>query len=194
MIDARVTYVIVPGWNGSPDGHWQSHWQRVLPNAVRVEQQNWHQPRLEHWVATLEHTLRGLRGPLVLVAHSLGCVTVAHWARQAAAADLDRVAGALLVAPADVERAGCPQELVNFAPVPTTPLPFPAVLVGSSNDHAASAARALEMAAHWDCEATILQQAGHINIASGHSCWEQGLAYLYQLQEKMFAATGQRCA
>lgn len=184
MSHTLITYLIVPGWNGSPAGHWQSYWQQVLPNATRVEQQDWQRPGLEQWVATLARKIRGLNGPVVLIAHSLGCITVAHWSRQAAAEDLAKISGALLVAPADVERPGCPQALTGFAPVPATVLPFPSVLVGSTNDHAASCERALEFAVNWGSSAHILEQAGHINIDSGHTCWEQGLAFLYQLQEQ----------
>lgn len=31
-----VHYLILPGWQGSPTEHWQSHWQRSLPDASRV--------------------------------------------------------------------------------------------------------------------------------------------------------------
>ncbi|MUP43958.1 alpha/beta hydrolase, partial [Gramella aestuarii] len=27
MHSERVRYVLVPGWYGSEDAHWQSHWQ-----------------------------------------------------------------------------------------------------------------------------------------------------------------------
>src|SRR5690606_36362738 len=69
-------------------------------------------------VRRLEETVARSSGPLILIGHSLGCVTIAHWAAQAAPALLARVGGALLVAPADVERAECPQPLRNFAPLP----------------------------------------------------------------------------
>lgn len=188
----KQTYVIVPGWNGSPAEHWQSHWQRTLPNALRVEQQNWQQPCLQHWVSEVEQTLAGLTGAVTLIAHSLGCVTIAHWALQAKPEVLAKISGALLVAPADVERLDCPAELTGFAPIPQSELPFPSVLVGSTNDHAASRERALHFAARWGSEAVILERAGHINIDSGHRCWEQGFAFLYRLQMK--AETARQCA
>ena len=31
-------YLILPGWQGSGPDHWQTHWQRLLPDARRVEQ------------------------------------------------------------------------------------------------------------------------------------------------------------
>ncbi|PAU64290.1 alpha/beta hydrolase [Pseudomonas indica] len=185
MRSESIRYLIVPGWQGSADDHWQSHWQRSLPNSARVEQADWMLPRLVDWVAELERSVAADARPVVLIAHSLGCVTVAHWAAQAPAASLRRVRGALLVAPADVERLGCPEPLRNFAPIPRDPLPFPSQLVGSDNDAAASAVRALEMARDWGAEAAILPGAGHINVKSGHRRWEQGFGYLYRLQNRI---------
>lgn len=180
----EINYLIVPGWQGSPEQHWQSYWHAVLPNAQRVEQLDWQNPTLEHWVAELQRSIERIAAPLVLIAHSLGCITVAHWAARADAASLDRVRGALLVAPADVERAGCPFPLRNFAPVPSRPLPFASLLVGSTNDPAATSQRALFFADNWGSQAVILRDAGHINVASGHNRWEQGFAWLYRLQEQ----------
>lgn len=194
MQPEQVSYLIVPGWNGSPENHWQSHWHRTLPGARRVEQQEWQLPLVQQWVAQLEQDVRALQGPVVLIAHSLGCITLAHWASRAAKEDLAKVRAALLVAPADVEREGCPQPLVNFAPVPLQQLPFPSLLVGSDTDHAASRERALEFAAAWGSEAVILQGVGHINVDSGHHCWEEGFAYLYRLLDKSSAVGNLRCA
>ncbi len=94
--------------------------------------------------------------------------------------------GALLVAPADVERTNCPEALQGFAPISRELLPFPSLLVGSDNDHAASAARALQLARDWGSQAAILPGAGHINVKSGHQRWEQGFAYLYRLQRQIW--------
>jgi predicted alpha/beta hydrolase family esterase len=185
MRSQAIRYLILPGWQGSPDEHWQSHWQRSLPNASRVEQADWNNPAREAWVAALERAIDAERTPVILIAHSLGCVTVAHWAAQSDPDVLRRVRGALLVAPADVERPGCPEPLQGFAPIPREALPFPSLLVGSDNDHAASPARALEMARDWGAEAAILTGAGHINVKSGHHSWEQGFAHLYRLQSRV---------
>lgn len=181
--ETEVRYLIVPGWQGSPAEHWQSHWQQVLPECTRVEQEDWLLPERQAWVTQLERQIAADGRPVLLIAHSLGCATVAHWAAQASARLLARVRGALLVAPADVERIDCPLPLRNFAPLPQLRLPFPTVLVGSSNDHAAEASRALQFAQDWGSEAVILANAGHINVQSGHHQWVQGFTWLYQLQE-----------
>lgn len=185
MRDESIRYLIVPGWQGSADEHWQNHWHRTLPNTARVEQQDWVTPRRESWVSELELSIASIADPVILVAHSLGCITVAHWAAAAPLELLGKVRGALLVAPADVERSGCPEALRNFAPIPRQPLPFASQLVGSDNDTAASAARAIEMGGNWGSDTAILSGAGHINVASGHHRWEQGFAFLYRLQNRI---------
>ncbi|ALN17319.1 alpha/beta hydrolase [Ectopseudomonas mendocina] len=185
MASEAIRYLILPGWQGSSEEHWQSHWHRSLPGSVRVEQNDWFNPQRADWIAELDRVLAADPRPAILIAHSLGCVTVAHWAAQAPVELLRRVRGALLVAPADVERPGCPEPLRNFAPMPRDLLPFPSLLVGSDNDAAASALRALELARAWGSEAAILTGAGHINVKSGHRYWEQGFAYLYRLQGRI---------
>jgi predicted alpha/beta hydrolase family esterase len=192
MRNQTIRYLIVPGWQGSADAHWQSHWQRSLPNSARVEQANWLNPKREDWVAELQRNIASDPRPTILIAHSLGCITVAHWAAQAPVESLRRVRAALLVAPADVERANCPPALQNFAPIPQHSLPFPSQLVGSDNDTAASAARAIEMARDWGSDVAILSGAGHINVKSGHQRWEQGFAYLYRLQSRIEQADRRR--
>ena len=108
MRNESIRYLIVPGWQGSPDDHWQSHWQNSLPNSARVEQADWLTPRREDWVAALAEAIAADSTPVILIAHSLGCITVAHWAATAPSQFLRQVRGALLVAPADVERpASC---------------------------------------------------------------------------------------
>jgi len=182
MTHNHVHYLIVPGWHGSEDEHWQSHWERSLPQASRVQQRDWVNPSLEEWVESLNQHIRQTSGRIVLIAHSLGCITVAHWARQADSGLLAKISGALLVAPADVERVQCPAALAGFAPIPIQTLPFPSVLVGSTNDSAATAERAYAMGRAWGAQVTVLANAGHINVKSGHGAWEAGFRYLYQLQ------------
>src|SRR5476649_1968203 len=126
MHSESIRYLIVPGWQGSPEDHWQSHWQNSLPNSARVEQADWLTPRREDWVAALAEAFAADSTPVILIAHSLGCITVAHWAATAPLQFLRQVRGALLVAPADVERPACSPALRNFAP----PLRCPAARSG----------------------------------------------------------------
>lgn len=182
MHNPLVRYLVLPGWQGSGPDHWQSHWESLLPNVARVEQRDWAAPTLREWVDALEFNINSASTPVILIAHSLGCVTVAHWAAQASAASLTLVKGALLVAPADVERPDCPEPLRGFAPIPSQPLPFASVLVGSDNDRAASATRAIQLGQNWGSETAVLSGVGHINAAAGFNRWESGFGYLYRLQ------------
>lgn len=180
MQSERIRYLIVPGWHGSEDTHWQSHWQRTLPNAMRVEQQDWVSPCQEDWIAELDQAIRRSHEPVILIAHSLGCVTVAHWAARTHRSA--PVMGALLVAPADVERQSCHPLLQAFAPIPLKLLPFPSVVVTSDNDHSCTPQRALSFAQKWGAETAVIAEAGHINPESGFTTWESGFRYLYRLQ------------
>ncbi|WP_339490259.1 RBBP9/YdeN family alpha/beta hydrolase [Pseudomonas sp. EL_65y_Pfl2_R95] len=192
MPDPTIRYLIIPGWHGSAPEHWQSHWQRVLPNSSRVEQVDWQYPQQASWVEQLQRGIAEDSRPVVLITHSLGCVTVAHWAAQAPKQLLSKVLGALLVAPADVERTNCPELLRNFAPIPTAKLPFPSQLIGSDNDSAATPERALQLAHDWGSEVSILRGVGHINVSSGHNRWEQGFGHLYRLQHQLEQNSQQR--
>ena len=114
----------------------------------------------------------------MLVAHSLGCALVAH----AADALRERVAGALLVAPPDVDEV-CHllPEIESFAPMPLRRLPFPAVVVASTNDPYAEPARARGFADAWGARYVELDGAGHVNVDSGHGDWPEGQRLLAEL-------------
>lgn len=167
--------LIVPGWRNSEPGHWQSLWEARLPNAHRVIQDDWLFPRRRAWVARLAQDILSRRGErIVLVAHSLGCIAAAHLPAEVAA----RVSAALLVAPADPERRG---PLADFAPVPHHRLPYRSILVASSNDPYCPARLAGAYARAWGSEFVRLDNAGHINVASGHGEWPLGLQLMAQL-------------
>lgn len=169
-----TSIIIVPGWRDSGPGHWQTLWAERLPQARRVVQDDWHTPTRSAWVARLEETVLEQPGPVVIVAHSLGCITTAHMNPEAAA----RVRGALLVAPADPERRAV---LSDFAPVPYAALPYRSILVASSNDPYCPIRLAGAYARAWGSEFVRLPRAGHINIESGHGDWPLGLALLQSL-------------
>src|SRR5688572_17787389 len=77
--ERQDTVVLVPGWNDSGPGHWQSVWEALLPETLRVQQKNWKEPLLEDWLMGLKATIRRANTPVVLVGHSLGCILLAHY-------------------------------------------------------------------------------------------------------------------
>jgi hypothetical protein len=188
VIDAAEPGVLmVPGFTGSGPGHWHSLWQRDRPRWSRVEQRDWDRPEPIAWETTLDETIRSGDEPVVLAAHSLGCVTVARWAGRG---QIGRVAGAFLVAPSDVEAPTAPREVVGFAPIPLRPLPFPAVVVASADDPLVSMARARLFADAWGAQLITIGNAGHINTASGHGPWPEGLAMLLAFLDQLAVADG----
>lgn len=156
-------------------GHWQSLWAERLPNARRVVQDDWITPTRSAWVSQLEKTVLAAPHPVVIVAHSLGCIATNHMGPEAAA----RVCGALLVAPADPERRAI---LSDFAPVPYAALPYRSIVVASSNDPFCPIRLAGAYARAWGSEFVRMQNAGHINIDSGHGEWPLGWALLQSLE------------
>ncbi|MDA8451789.1 alpha/beta hydrolase [Acidovorax sp. NCPPB 3859] len=183
MTGTDRSIIVVPGWRDSGPGHWQTLWADRLPGARRVVQDDWITPTREAWVRTLERTVLEAPHPVVIVAHSLGCIASAHMGPQARS----RVTGALLVAPADPERRAV---LSDFAPVPYAPLPYRSILVASSNDPYCPIRLAGAYARAWGSEFVRLQQAGHINVDSGHGEWPLGWALLHSLTEDVAWGAG----
>lgn len=187
MFQPAARYLILPGWKNSGVDHWQSWWQQQLPRTARLQVRDWHQPQPEEWVNAIDRLVMAAEPGVIVIAHSLACVAFTRWAAQTSPDQLARVGAALLVAPADVERPGCPQALTPFAPIALTPLPFPAQVIGSLNDPAATPARVEALAKAWDAECTLIGAVGHINSESGHHQWQEGLFWLSQLSAKQAA-------
>ncbi|WP_420125185.1 RBBP9/YdeN family alpha/beta hydrolase [Longimicrobium sp.] len=135
-----------------------------------MQQRDWDTPHPDDWVRALDDAIAAEPGQVVLVAHSLGCIAIARWA----ASSVRPVAGALLVAPADVERADAPESIRCFAPVPLQRLPFRTLLVASGTDEYLSMDRAEHFAWCWGSELISLGAAGHINTAAGFGPWVDG--------------------
>lgn len=181
-IDDRSPIILtVPGLGGSGPSHWQTLWEQSRPDTHRVELGMWDAPYRNAWVTKLDQAIRQAQAPVVLAAHSLGCLAVAWWAALAGQTFGTPVAGALLVAPADVDRDSAPAELHAFRPSPATILPFPSVVVASSDDPWMTIERAQDLARGWGSLFVDAGPQGHLNAASGIGWWEEGQALLDRL-------------
>ena len=166
-----MAVLIFPGLGGSEKGHWQRHWVSSLDDAKLVDQEDWDRPVLDVWMGRAVAAIEANPGA-VLVGHSLGALLIAHIG--ARRPDLP-IRGALLVAPADVEAASPSLSRADgFAPLPTAPLQFPAIVVASRNDPYMRFERARVLTNMWDARLIDLGNAGHINVASGHGAWPEG--------------------
>jgi uncharacterized protein len=187
MLVRPTPILILPGYGDSGPDHWQSYWERADPACRRVVQDDWLEPRLADWLATLDRYVRECDSPPVLVAHSLACALVAHWATRAGemgghVGAPHPVKGALLVAPADVDSpAHTPDEVRGFSPIPLVRLAFPSIVVASGDDPFVSPARAEAFARAWGSRLITLPNAAHINADAGYGPWPEGRKLLLDL-------------
>jgi predicted alpha/beta hydrolase family esterase len=173
-----VTVLVLPGYADSGPDHWQSRWER-RHGYVRVQQRDWVSPERDEWVRSLERAIAAAAGPVVLVAHSLGCALVAHWA---AACATERVTGGLLVAPPDVDEVRhLLPEIESFAPMPMRLLPFRTVVVTSATDPYIEPPRARAFATAWGARLVEIAGGGHLNAESNLGDWPDGHRLLAEL-------------
>ena len=176
---ARPPVLVVPGYGDSGPQHWQSVWEAADATCRRVVQRDWYAPTLADWRDCLDAAVAACDRPPVLVAHSLGCALVTHWTRQARRP----IAGALLVAPADVDMLALVLDAVaSFAPVPLDRLPFPSIVVASSDDPYVSVERAKTFARAWGSRFVLIEGGGHLNTDSGYGDWPEGRRLLDELR------------
>lgn len=173
--------LILPGLNGSDEGHWQRFWLKDDANSLLVEQDDWTSPKVETWTKRLEQVLQQ-EGPAYIVAHSLGCLLAARCADGPYAR---LIKGALLVAPCDLSTT---EKLhpgaIHFGRMPTRALPFPTITVGSLDDIYMPLESLSLYGRLWKTEIKNLGQAGHINIESGFGRWTGGYGLLSLLKKK----------
>ena len=166
-----VRVLVIPGLHDSGPGHWQTWLQRQYAGAIRVIQRDWTAPQLDAWADRIDRTLarHAPQTEWIAVAHSFGCLALAHHLARRAQADAEGHEGgiraALMVAPADPVKFGVADRLS------TSGLGLPATLIGSEDDPWMPFERAREWAHHWGARFVNLGRAGHINTESGHGPW-----------------------
>jgi predicted alpha/beta hydrolase family esterase len=179
--------VIIPGYRNSGAEHWQSRWQAKMKTARRVEQAEWTKPVRDDWVGAVRDAIAQASGPVVLVAHSLGVACAVHAIQEDEGRALaGKVRGGFFVAPPDVTDPKIrPRHLMTFGPYPRDPLPFPAFVVASRNDHYSRYEKAEEIAADWGAFLVDAGQSGHINAESGHGPWPEGLMVFAEFMKRL---------
>jgi len=171
-------YFIVPGLGDSGPEHWQTFFESAGNNFQRIIQHEWDAPNCSDWITTIDKALSGYDlSTVILIGHSLGCTAIAHWATQYN----KKIKGALLVAPSDIENPVYTFPATGFAPIPVNKIDFKTIVVASTDDPWVSLERAIFFAGSWGSEFVNIGNAGHINAASGHYQWHEGLALLKTL-------------
>lgn len=178
---AAPRILLLPGWQNSGPGHWQTRWESVYGDH-RVEQHEWMRPLRGDWSIRLEEEVLASPGPVVLAAHSLGCILVAAWASHSR--NTHKVRGALLVAPGDLERDDLRQQIPGWAPIVRQPLPFPAVLIAANDDPYCEASRSRQLASDWGARFVDAGARGHLNAESGLGDWPEGRDLLNEISKE----------
>ncbi|SRR5258708_5645041 len=174
--------LVLPGYQSSGEGHWQTRWEAAHPDWSRVQMPDWDHPVRDAWCRALDEAVAAADAPVVFAAHSLGCLTVAFWAAQyASAARAAKVAGALLVAVPDPGGDQFPTDALGYRPVPLERLPFPSIVVASTDDPYGGVPFSQACATAWGSRRVEIGDRGHINAGSGLGDWDEGQRWLASL-------------
>lgn len=174
----NVPVLVAPGIGNSGPLHWQSLWQGAHPDWQRLVVDDWDDVVCDDWVAALDRQLGTMGNETIIVAHSLGCLTTVHWAARATR----KIRGALLVAPPDPASPAFPIEAARgFAPVPLRRLPFPTIVVASSDDPYGSMDYVRACTSAWGSELIEAEAKGHLNADSNLGNWPEGIRLVARL-------------
>ncbi|HEV7207065.1 MAG TPA: alpha/beta hydrolase [Jatrophihabitans sp.] len=175
-----VPTVVVPGLNGSGEGHWQTWLEEQLREAgretVRPDFGDHDRPELAPWLAALRATLAPLPADgFDVVAHSLGAVLWLHHVSTVAdPGDSPRPARVLLVAPPSPRTRL--EAVAGFFPPPLDVDRVRrgadgTVLVAGSDDPYLPNGIAAEYGLPLKMATTVVPDGGHLNTESGYGPW-----------------------
>ncbi len=151
--------VFVPGYGNSINGHWQEIWYKEFKDSYWVEQNDWENPRCVDWVEALNLLIQSLEGPILLVTHSLGGSTVVEWSKKHTA----NILGAFLVAVPDVQSANFPEAISGYQTLPLEKLPFPSLVLASTDDPYSTVDRTKYFAKTWGSGLISIGYLGQVN-------------------------------
>lgn len=161
--------VTVPGYGGSGPEHWQTAWEEAYPSLVRFAPASWSEPDPTDWSAALDRAVAD--GPAVLVAHSLGCLVAADFARRHPM----RIRAVFLVAVPDPGVPAFPPAARSFGARPLGgELGVFALVVASEDDPFCSSERSTDIARAWEAGWVSVGNLGHINSDSDLGEWPAG--------------------
>ena len=172
-----VPTVVIPGWNGSGDGHWQTWLEGQLQGDGRETRRpavaDLDSPHLGDWLAALRSALADLPPDgYDVVAHSLGAVLWLH--HVADPQDSPRAARVALVSPPSPTTSVA--EIAAFFPPPMDVDTVRrgadgTVLVAGDDDPYLPEGIARAYGLPLKMATTVIPGGGHLNVESGYGEW-----------------------
>ena len=178
--------VLVYGYEGSGEGHWQRLLESELANRGIPHEfptlSSPLEPEKDQWVAELGACVDAAGNePVTFVAHSLGCWAVDHFVAERG---VSRLRGALLVAPPSPYLLF--EAVQSFLPPPMrkdawAPIAGRSLLIGSDDDDYASSKEHAEIASSLGLRCEHLSGAKHVNAESGYGSWARPIEWLAEI-------------
>jgi predicted alpha/beta hydrolase family esterase len=168
-MSARV--LLLHGWGGSNSPHWQSWLAGELAKEYGcvsfLQFSNYDFPKLDVWKKELQAHLEDFQ-PDIVVCHSLANILWFHLCHEGS---INAVKKLFLVAPPSLECSI--DELQSFFPLkaPQNLYAQEVLLVTSTNDPYLSEEEAKVLQNSLGVKMKVIQNAGHINAASGYGEW-----------------------
>lgn len=166
--------LLLPDLDCGGQAYWQDHWGASRVDCRAVDLGHARTPDRNACVSRLDHALRGIGAPLILVGHGVGALTIAAWAGLMSSESGGAVAGALLIGPSDPAAEQADVRLQSFAPLPAAIFSFPALVVASDDDPAVTPDRAFSLARQWGAGFARFGACGHFRPQDGLGWWPEG--------------------
>ncbi len=184
----------IPGYHGSGPDHWQSWLQSRLADSSTLRDVDWESPDITAWTDQAHRQIAAVGKPVLIVAHSFGCLVAAT----VAAEKPGSIAGIVFVAPADARRFaasgglrntrfdGTSGQITSVADILPETLPYSvkSAMIGSENDPWLSFSNVLAIKQRWRSHFVDLGEVGHINGESGFGAWPALLRELHSLRKQ----------
>lgn len=154
-VRTKPLVLLITGRGQGDDNRWIKSWQLARDDTQWVELGEWDAPHRNTWVNKLNLAIHYAERPVILVAHDIGCLAVAWWAEYEQPVPNELVAGALLVAPPDVDRPGADPRLAPFGACPRRTLPFPSFVVADRYASQPQLVTSTQLASDWGSSFTL---------------------------------------
>jgi len=160
--------LLLHGWGGSEDPHWQAwltgelakrHYPVHFPRLPDM-----YNPKKKSWIKRVDKILEEFT-PDIVVCHSLGCILWFHMIKELT--KLPHIKQLVLVSPPSFQTEI--PKIESFFPVPEVEHlnADHTVIIGSDNDPYVSLEEIEALASRYNASCEVMMGAGHINKGSG---------------------------